>query len=336
MTKVAIVSDLQVDTYDRLSTLLPDGRSTRLRDVIAAFEWAVSEAVDQGCELLVILGDIFDNRTSISLPVLDATCRAFHAASERLPTIIVAGNHDSYLRSPSINSLQAFRGFATIVDDGSVMTDGGLLFVPWHDDVAQVSAWIDAAPKSAKYLFTHALLKGACPGPKGMDPAALRPAAFRRVILGDVHEPVHIKPNIHYVGALLPLHFGDAMGTRGFQILDTVANKLTHIPNVVSPRFHIVRDGLVRDSDVRKGDFVRVETDDAEVAVKAVARARFLGAWVEANAPTPETIIVPRADIRTSHSDDQLLTTYMAHQRLDDPELLAMGADILAEARAAD
>ncbi len=333
--RVCVISDIQADQYERLSTVRADGYTSRLHDVLTAFDWAVAEGIKAKCDVLCIPGDIFDNRTSISLPVLDGVCRHFFAASRQFKaTYIIAGNHDSYLRSPRVNALQSFSGFATIVDEGPVLY-GNVAFIPWHDDPGQVTAWaLEASSAGASYLFSHALVQGSVPGNKGIPPAALLPEKFKRIILGDVHEPTVIKPNIHYAGALLQLHFGDVNGTRGFQILDTARNQLTHVPNTLSPRFHIIRDGVMR--DVRSIDFVRVESDDAELAARAVGKVRAAGAWVEANAPAPETIIAPRADIRTSHSDADILSVYLAHQRIDDPDLLALGAEIMAAARSND
>lgn len=312
---------------------MPDGTTTRLRDIRAAFQSAVDHAVATKCKRMIILGDIFDSRTTLTLPVIDTVCRMFHAASKRLPLTIVAGNHDSYLRSPAINSLQAFRGFADIVDEGPVSYEDGVVAVPWHDDEAQVKAWVKAS-LPAKYLFTHALVKGAVMDKnKGIDPATLCPDQFKLVILGDVHEPVKIKPNLHYVGALLPLHFGDAGGNRGHAILDTTAGTLTRVENEISPRFHVVRQGFA--GSIRKGDFVRVELSDPADAGKYVDKARKTGAWVESTAAKAEAVIAPRMDVRTSHSDEVLIKQYIDYTKATDPELFTMGMDIMAEARGA-
>jgi DNA repair exonuclease SbcCD nuclease subunit len=184
----------------------------------------------------------------------------------------------------------------------------------------------------AAYLFSHALVKGAVPGDKGIDPAALHPELFTRIILGDVHAPTHIKPNIDYIGALLPLHFGDAASKRGCAILDTDKNTFEFIENNHSPKFHVIRDGLVR--NISPKDFVRVSMDvgAADVAKRVTA----IGAWVEANAPPPEADIHPRMDVRTSQSDEDMLREYIKHNDigLSPEDLLKIGMECMQEARA--
>lgn len=333
--RVLVISDTQFDSYDRLSTVRDDGITSRLADVLAAFDWAVDAGVKSGCDVLALTGDIFNNRTAIGLPILDRVCRCVYAASKRFDrTFVIAGNHDSYLRSADINALQSFRGFADIIDSAPLVYDT-LAFLPWNDDPAQLSQWIDhdiLPLRQAKYLFGHALVKGAVPGDKGLDPAVLRAPKFKRVILGDVHEPLVIKPNIHYVGALLQLHFGDCNGKRGFQILDTTKDVLTHVPNTISPRFHLIKDEVVR-ADVKPSDFVRIESFDAKRADVAVAKAQALGAWVESTAPPAEAEIAVRVDVRTSHDDDKILRAYLDYNKMTDPVLFDMGMAIMQEAR---
>ena len=106
--KIAITGDQQFAEQAKLSHLTEEGITSRLSDQVQCFLWIIDTAVEHGCEGLVALGDIFDPRRSIPVPVLDRTCRAFAYAAEQLDWVAaLAGNHDIYGREASINSLQA-------------------------------------------------------------------------------------------------------------------------------------------------------------------------------------------------------------------------------------
>lgn len=321
--------------------MLPSGITSRLQDQLNCWEWIVSEAIERKCIHLFVVGDIFDSRDTINVSVIDTVCRAFHAvnASEEtgwrdLRLHVLVGNHDSYLKTPKLNSLQALKGAAHVYDQPMVLPVLNAAMVPWTDDQDDFHKQIDAVSTGAyDYLFTHVMVEGAVPHGRGIPYSWLKADKFTRIFLGDVHEPVDLDDNVHYIGSPMQIDNRDAGGRRGFYIYDTKDDELEYIENEISPRFHIIEDANT--DAVREGDFVRVKSDDPDIAAEAVAAAQEKTTWVES-----ELVEVddnpPRLDVRSKDTHAAVLQKYCKHQGLEGEVLkrrVKLGLDILEEAK---
>jgi len=333
--KNGICADLHFAAQPGLSVLTPEGITTRLQDRATCFDWIVSTCVKQKCKRLFVVGDVFDSRTEIPVEVLDVTCRAFARASEKLEVVVVVGNHDSALKSPRLNSTQALRGCATVVDEPTVV--GEFACVPWYDDVAVFRAAIDTVSvKKAKYLLAHVLLEGLYPE-RGWPLGVLQPQRWKHVFLGDYHGRRGMAENVGYVGAPMQYDYRDAGTTRGFSILDTALGCVVPMQNKVSPKFHVFKDGK-QAVEISKGDFVRIEVDDPDDAAALAAAVRKKTTWVEVNsAPSTDGDVPPRLRVQAAASDEDVLSAYVNHHDIDDEgvkaELVEVGGSLLKEAR---
>jgi DNA repair exonuclease SbcCD nuclease subunit len=327
--KIAVTGDLQFSEQTKLSYQTEEGVTSRLRDQVQCFAWMVEQAVMQHCEGLVVLGDIFDPRRSIPVPVIDRACRAFSVASEHLWIAAVMGNHEAYKRTPEINSLQALLGVAEIWDAPGV--DGELAFVPWTEEPGAYRKAIgEVAGQGARYLFSHVTLDGAVPAAGvGIPKKDLRPHRWRRILLGDVHEPLAFPPNIQYAGAPMQHHFGDVAGERGFWVLDTDSADLDFVVNDVSPRFHYVEEAADLEG-IRENDFVRVRAEDPDLAEELALRAGRLASWVESETVRLEEL-PPRLDVKGVESAEGILRRWVEHTESEIPGLVATGLDLLTE-----
>lgn len=329
--KYAITADLQFAEYTRLSTLHPSGLTTRLLHLIECWRWIVETSRQAGCDGIFVLGDVFNSRTEIPLGVLDIVCRAFHDASEDLKITVLVGNHDSLLRSPERNSLQVFRGYAQVIEEPH--SSCGFLLMPWMEDVQTYRKTVDTMSKKWKpdYLLSHVMLQEAGYPGKGIPLAYLYPKRFKRVFLGDVHEPKVIAANVRYVGSPLQIDFRDAGQKRGFYILDANTGKWKFHYNTKSPRFHILSSADV--SDVEDIDFVRVKTEDPADALAALEAAQKVTPWVEGTLVETDDK-PPRIEVHAKDTDDEVLSRYATYQgRGEDKGLLKLGLEILKEAR---
>jgi len=311
--KIALTGDWQLSEQARFSTRLESGATSRLQDQADCIDWIIAEATKQGCTHLGVLGDIFDQRNAVNAPVLDQAGRVFrktHDAFEE--TFVLVGNHDSPLRTPSLTSLRVLDGLARIIDAPTVIDC--LAFVPWTDDPDDFreSIGIVDAKKAARYLFSHVMVQGAVPAGKGLPPSHLRPQRWDTIFLGDVHEPIELEPNIQYVGAPMQHHYGDAGGERGFWILDTDKDECWFVENELSPRFHII-ESTSQLRSVNEGDFVRAQTEDAEVEAAIVAEARKTTRWVESR-PIELDETPPRLAVSSSQGHRDVLQSYVAFQ----------------------
>lgn len=333
--RILLSADWQFDTYDRLSTLLPEGITSRLDEFIRCFEWAVDVARSEKCDAFAMLGDIFNARVAVDVTVLHKVCRAVFDVAEEFDFYVMAGNHDAALRTPALNSLQTFAGSASVLDRVALVRDG-VAFVPWTSDLEQLREWIDTAiAGKAKYLFSHCLVEGAVPKAKGLPVSYLRPEKFKRVFLGDVHDPVKVPPNIQYCGAPLQINFGDEGKPRGVWVLDTATDKVQFFQNPVSRLFHVLRSTAAfteRKAAIRPTDYVRVECDrqdEAQAITKALGHVK----WLETNAV--ETVEdAPRLAVRSQDSHEDVLRRYCEHVNARDVDgLVRVGLDILGEAK---
>lgn len=339
MPKFGVTADLHFDEYRRLSTLHKSGLTTRLMDCIACWNWIVDTCAAEDCDGLIVLGDVFESRTEIAVPVLDCVPRLFKLAEVApLDLHVLVGNHDSYLRTPKLHSLQTLLGVANIYSNPTAVKLGSISlgFVPWCDDQEEVEEAVDALVKDADYLFAHALVEGAVPKGAGIPSAVLQPQEFERVFLGDVHKPMHPIPgttNVHYVGAPMQFDFSDAGEERGFSIIDTDSGKHEFFENTMSPRFRII-DGEYDAKQVRDIDFVRVEDEDPKAAAQVVEDLRGKTTWVEATTVEIEET-PPRLDIRTKDSRQELLSRYVEHVHgKPDKALVKLGLEILENVEA--
>jgi len=329
--KVAITGDQQFAEQSKLSHMTEEGITSRLSDQVRCFLWIIDTAVERECEGLLALGDIFDPRRSIPVPVLDRTCRAFAYAAEQLNWVAaLAGNHDIYGREASINSLQALLGNVQVWDEPG--TDGPFAYVPWIDDPDAYRKAIGevSRTKEARYLFSHTMIEGAVPADVGKAKKDLRPQRWDRIFLGDIHEQMEFSPNIQYAGAPMQHHFGDADGVRGFWILDTETNEIEFIENEMSPRFHKVED-MSDIEAIQAGDFVRVCSDPG-LAETLTAHAKQKTAWVECEAITFDDEEPPRLEVSTAETSEELLRRYVAHTEAEgSEELVTLGLELLQE-----
>lgn len=325
--KVALSADWQFDEYPNLSTVLPNGLTSRLQNVMECFKWHVDEALRRGCEKLINDGDMFESRTSIPLPVIQVACQCIQYASNGFGddnVHIVVGNHDSYLRSPDINSVVMFEGFATVHDRPCM--DPPFAFVPWTDDEEQMAAMVEqvAKEKRCKYLVTHCLVQDIYPT-GGIRFATLKPKRWKRVLLGDVHQPGEFK-NALYIGAPMQFDFGDAGGERGFRILDTESGEVEFVENTFSPRFHKVEEHADVKA-VRDVDFVRTDDLDlADAVAKQSGTAHIECRDVKLDDPAP------RLDVKSRDPHEEVLQRYCDHMGVEDESLVELGLDIIEEA----
>jgi DNA repair exonuclease SbcCD nuclease subunit len=339
--RIALTSDLQFDEYARWSQQTEGGTTTRLDDFLKCFEWVVSSAVAQHCTHLFVLGDVFESRTAISIPVLDRVCLAFAKAEEQLRVVVLAGNHDSYLRDTSLTSTRVLQGVVNhVVTVPTVMTvdvgGGRIGLVPWDDDPLTLAQGVSTMRVAGvDYLFSHVMLKGAITGsPHGIPVTSMTQTEFKRVLLGDVHAPTKIGQNIQYLGAPLQINYGDVGGERGFWTLDLLSDELVFHANTESPRFHYVTDTETADA-VREGDFARVKIADESDAKAVATTLRERTTWVEGVVEDVEDDEDdPRLSLRVSDSHEAALRKYAEHQGVGGNEaLIKVGMDIMAEAR---
>ena len=340
--KILFSADWQFDNYARLSKPTSSGLTSRLEDIAVCWRWMDGLATIKRADAIIVAGDLFNNRTSVDLPVLDTVCRLVNETS--VPVAILAGNHDSHLRTPTINSIQALRGVATVVEKLRLQAWKGLniAYIPWTDDLTSLREGVDAAIAwKADILVAHALVEGAVPMGGGIPLEYFKPQCFKRVFLGDVHDALDLvhgdgNCNVHYIASPLQLDYRDAGRWRGVLLYNAVTDKIERIENTVSPKFHVVKQTEDLDS-VQESDFIRVSTTDDEDGKALTESAHKLSSWVESSY-VEMSVEAPRMEVSMDDKDADILERYVRYVRPGDSDdaiaaLIKVGGELLTEAR---
>lgn len=194
-------------------------------------------------DILIHCGDLFDNRSSLNLLVLNSVIDIFDEIRRILPVYIILGNHDTYLKSSNdINSVRilSFMEDINVIQEPEVLeTDTGkkLFFLPWR---VNYEAERDQINKTdANYLFCHLdinLFKfnAYSTVTTGNDPNIF--AKYDRVFNGHIHYR-QSKNNILLLGCPYQLTRGDSGNYKGIYIFDPNKNEYKFIENKISPKF---------------------------------------------------------------------------------------------------
>lgn len=143
--KIGIIGDTHIGASYSLGTKdHRTGRNTRLLDYQKTLEKTISEMIDEGCEIIIFTGDIFEHRHPNALYQKIFSQHLYYALSNGVKQIhIVVGNHDqqriseattiSYLQELSLPNIVVHDelGFVTIDKNGK--PEINLLFMPYRD-----------------------------------------------------------------------------------------------------------------------------------------------------------------------------------------------------------
>jgi DNA repair exonuclease SbcCD nuclease subunit len=206
-------------------------------------KWASDIYKNNEIDEIIIPGDIFHNRSQISVETLSVAKKFFDYFKE-FKIIISAGNHDSFLKNTSlINSISILDGWnnITIVDKEPLLikTNIGktISLVPWGVDIEQM-------PKS-DIMFGHFEINSfhmnsykICE--YGMTYSNLLKKA-NTIISGHFHKKdhkVYDNGQIIYLGSPYQHNFGDMLDSRGIYIFDIQKESFDFIENNVSPKHY--------------------------------------------------------------------------------------------------
>lgn len=230
--KIGVFSDIHIGLGQDSSTW---------HDIVLNFaKWVSKTYTKAGINDIIIPGDIFHNRSEISVNTL-ATANEFFDILKDFRIFISAGNHDCYYKDRSdVNSISLFGGWKNIVvvDKAPLLVQAGektISLIPWGTE-------IDDIPK-ADICFGHFEIQTfymnsfkVCD--HGIESSnLLKKSPF--IISGHFHskdERSYKNGKIVYVGSPYQQNFGDVDQVRGVYILDIESEKLEFIENKISPK----------------------------------------------------------------------------------------------------
>ena len=195
---------------------------------------------EQGVEIVVHMGDAFDNRKSIDFWGLDWTRRVVLEPLRKYEVHMIVGNHDIFLRnSTEINApellLKDYPNIKTYSSPTNTKVGGiDMTFIPWicsenYDETLKV-----IKKSKAKIAMGHLELQGfrvnkhLIMEEHGLDPNIF--TKFQKVFSGHYHTRSD-NGRIFYLGNPYEMYWTDVNDTRGFHIFDTETFEHTPINN---------------------------------------------------------------------------------------------------------
>jgi len=225
-------------------------------------------------DIIVHLGDLFDNRNVIPINLLNYGMDVVEELCKIAPTHIIIGNHDLWSKSASeINSIRPFRYIpdVTIYDKVTKIEYNGrkILMMPYIEKRLEQAKYIDEN-RDCEYLFCHSDLNGCkmhliSVAHKNSDKIDIENfSAFKGVYSGHIHL-VQRNKNFTFVGSIFQMDRNDYGDQKGIFVIDTEDNTEEFIPNKVSPVFKKVR--VVGEDDVQLLESLKDSKDYIDIAI---------------------------------------------------------------------
>ncbi len=209
MSKIAITADIHFGVQGRTTDIL----------------WAC-KVLREYCKIfnistVIILGDLYHNRSSIDIDIMCVTANFFEECAEKYDQkwIVFPGNHDMYLRhSWEVTSLVPLRKHLTVIEDVKLLTLDDkrfwiLPFIQHERSYMKVLKAIEQQYEKGDILLTHIGVRGAilntCFLLKDWSHVEFEHSKFERVYTGHFHSSQNVNEKVWYPGSLIPFKFDE-------------------------------------------------------------------------------------------------------------------------------
>ena len=212
-------------------------------DIVLNFaKWSSQKFLDRGINDIIICGDIFHNRSEISVATLDVAKRFFDYFKD-FTVYILAGNHDSYFKDNSeVNSISLLDGWSNIkiIDkEPKVISikNKKASIVPWgtsFENIPEADIIFGHFEIVSFYMNTYKVCE------HGMTSHDLF-SKSKTIVSGHFHKKDHrtySNGDIIYLGSPYQQNFGDTLDERGVYIYDIDKNDFEFIENNISPKYY--------------------------------------------------------------------------------------------------
>jgi calcineurin-like phosphoesterase family protein len=225
-------------------------------------------------DIVVHLGDLFDNRNVIPINLLNYGMDVVEEISKIAPLHIIVGNHDLWSKSASeINTIRPFKWIpnVSIYDKTSRIEFNGIkiCMMPFIEKRLEQINLINEF-KDCDYLFCHSDLNGCkmhltSVAHKNSDKIDIEDFKyFKKVKSGHIHL-VQSNKHFSFVGSPFQMDRNDYGDQKGIFIIDTNDDSEEFIPNLVSPVFKKVR--IVNEEDIELLEELKGSKDYIDIAI---------------------------------------------------------------------
>tara|TARA_Y100000385_G_scaffold289325_1_gene358418 strand:- start:4114 stop:5229 length:1116 start_codon:yes stop_codon:yes gene_type:complete len=210
-------------------------------------------------DVLVQVGDTFDNRQSINIRVLNYAINLFERLGEILPVHIIVGNHDIWAKkSNEVTSIDSLKWIPNVqVYTDPIMYDWSnkkILLMPWRRDSAHEAETLADNP-TGEIVFCHSEVRGIYLNSKVKNQHGNESNIYdkyTRVYSGHIHYRQE-KNKLLMVGVPYQLTRSDMNNTKGFDLVDLETMEETFFENNTSPKF--LRYNIKMLYDMQLGNF---------------------------------------------------------------------------------
>lgn len=229
------------------------------------FDFLVEQQQKHNASLVLILGDITDQKDKHSSNLVNRIIDGLHKVAARVRVIILMGNHDYHAdpTNPFFKFLNRMKNIDFITEPTVMYHDPAMFFVPHTRNEDEWNALKPDRPVGL--AFIHQTVTGAISeSGRRLDGFSLKPLKRLKcpVFSGDVHSPHTIGPVI-YVGPPYHIRFGDNFNPRCL-VLDERTGEFEEIYFDCPRKWTLrIRDPQEIESDerLRAGDQVKVELE---------------------------------------------------------------------------
>ena len=210
-------------------------------------------------DILVQVGDAFDNRQSINLKVLNYAVNLFERLGEILPTHVICGNHDIWAKkSNEVTSIDSLKWIPNvqIYKEPKLFKWAGknVLLMPWRRDTEHEVETLAEFPQ-ANMVFCHSEVRGIKLNSKVTNLHGVEANSYDQfdgVWSGHIHYR-QTKGKLRMVGVPYQLTRSDSNNAKGFDLIDLSDMSETFFENDRSPKF--VKTYLTSLYNVTLGEF---------------------------------------------------------------------------------
>lgn len=196
-------------------------------DCDAYIDWFISQCKKECCDMIVFMGDWFENRNAINVATLNASFNGLKKLNALgIPIHFCIGNHDLYHReSRKEFSTLHFQKFENVNLINETQLIDNMAFIPYlfKDEYPSAAAFLQN--KKIKYAFGHLEFKNfvITGTDRVMDhgPDHKLFSTQKYIFSGHFHKR-QIQDNVIYIGNTFPTNFGDVWDdARGMCVLNT-------------------------------------------------------------------------------------------------------------------
>jgi len=337
MKPYALLSDLHFHSWSTFSTVNESGVNSRLQTIINEVLRAKEELVKAGGDTMILAGDLFHTRGSVSPEVLNPVIELFETiVADGITVHAIPGNHDLSSKDSSwlTNAASALIP-AGVRMAHQPLAGSDIVLIPWFSSIEELKRELEKHVSPNKDVIIHAPVDDVIPGlpSHGLDADYLSRLGYKRVFSGHYHCYKNFGNGVYSIGATTHQTWSDVNSKAGFLLVypDLVKRYDTHAPKFVD----IYGDMDEEEMMICDGNYCRVKIGKATPAEINDIREELLsyGAKGVVIQAVKQTEIEERSvsAIKSITTLNQSVAMYIEDKFGKDEELIKLCDDILEE-----